>query len=279
MASFSFTSEAGTSLAPSTFTFVIAERFRGMDAQPAVMKRKTHEQKSGTTNDQAREVATKSYLKQSADQPKHCKIRRFTRLCPPVVRPASRPMAQIPKVPHSREVPPRHQRNQRAARWAIVAIPLVVAGSVFAACSKNIPHPPYTGQPTGALVEVDYPPPPARVEFVTDKPSDDAVWLNGEWMWTGRRWGWKPGGWVIPPQGVKYARLTLVRRNDGRLFAAPGTWRDADGGEVNGPELLQSSSEKTSAVVDPEGDPAPTAADLQVDGGADAAPKGKRDEP
>ena len=84
---------------------------------------------------------------------------------------------------------------------------------------------------------------------------------------------------MIPPEGAKYAKLTLVRRNDGRLFAAPGTWMDADGGEINPPEFLQASSEKTSAVVDPEGDPAPTAADTQVDGGADAAPSGKRDEP
>jgi hypothetical protein len=160
-----------------------------------------------------------------------------------------------------------------------VILPLVLVGSAFAACSTRVPHPAYTAQPTSALVEVEYPPPPARVEFVPKRPSSDAVWLNGEWLWTGHRWGWKAGGWVIPPEGAKYAKVVLVRRNDGRLFAAPGTWRDADGGEINAPELLQASSEKTSSVVDPEGDPAPIAADLQNDAGADAASSGKRDEP
>jgi len=156
-----------------------------------------------------------------------------------------------------------------------VILPLVLLGSAFAACSTRVPHPASTAQPTSALIEVDYPPPPARVEFVPKRPSSEAVWLNGSWQWTGHRWGWKPGGWVIPPEGAKYAQLTLVRRNDGRLFAAHGTWRDADGGEVTGPEVLNASSEKTSSVVDPEGDPAPTAADLQVDAGANAAPDGK----
>jgi hypothetical protein len=152
------------------------------------------------------------------------------------------------------------------------SLPLVVASSVFAACSTRVPHPSYTAQPTSALVEVDYPPPPARVEFVPNRPTDDAAWVNGEWTWTGHKWGWKPGGWVVPPEGAQYAKLTLVRRGDGRLFAAPGTWRDADGGEVNAPEPIQTSSGRSSSVVDPEGDRAPTAGDLQSDAGTDAAP-------
>jgi hypothetical protein len=156
-----------------------------------------------------------------------------------------------------------------------VVLPVILVGSAFAACSTRVPHPAYTAQPTSALVEVEYPPPPARVEFVPKRPSSEAVWLNGEWLWTGHRWGWKPGGWVIPPAGAKYAKLTLVRRSDGRLFAAHGTWRDADGGEVSAPEPLHASSEKSSSVVDPEGDQAPIAPDLQADAGATAAPDGK----
>ncbi len=91
---------------------------------------------------------------------------------------------------------------------------LAVFGCVLAACSGRVPHPPYTGQPTSALVEVDYPPPPARVEFVTPRPADNAVWVNGEWAWSGRRWAWKPGGWVTVPEGAAYAKLSLVRRAD-----------------------------------------------------------------
>jgi hypothetical protein len=156
-----------------------------------------------------------------------------------------------------------------------VALRIAIMGLALAACGGGVPHPPYTSQPANALVEVDYPPPPARVEFVTPRPSSPAVWLNGEWSWTGRRWGWKPGGWVVVPNGAAYARLTLVRRNDGKLFAATGTWRSAKGEELAAPEFLSSSSTKSSGVVDPEGDPAPTAGDLQSDAGAEIEGSGQ----
>jgi hypothetical protein len=145
-------------------------------------------------------------------------------------------------------------------------VPIALA---LAACSGRVPHPPYATQPTEALVEVDYPPPPARVEYVTDQPVKSAVWLRGEWSWTGRRWAWKPGGWVVVPEGAAYAKLTLVRRGDGKLFAAPGTWRNAEGGEIPAPEFKTGAPAKASTVVDPEGDIAPTSGDLVADAGAD----------
>jgi hypothetical protein len=148
-----------------------------------------------------------------------------------------------------------------------------VLGLVVVACSTRIPHPSYTAQTTDALVEVDYPPPPARVEFVPEPPDKKAVWVNGEWAWTGRRWSWKTGGWVEVPAGAAYAKWALVRRNDGKLFFASGAWKGADGGEVPAPEFLHASPSRPIAVVDPEGDTAPTAADLHVDGGADASTK------
>jgi hypothetical protein len=147
---------------------------------------------------------------------------------------------------------------------------LAIVGFALTACSGRVPHPPYASQPASALVEVDYPAPPARVEFVTDQPARNTVWLNGEWSWTGRRWAWKPGGWVVVPAGAAYARLTFVRRGDGKLFSAPGTWRNAEGEEVHAPEFKTMTPSKSSAVVDPEGDPAPTAEDIGPDGGADA---------
>ena len=159
---------------------------------------------------------------------------------------------------------------------------LVGLGFALAACSSRVPHPPYTSQPTNALLEVDYPPPPARVEFVGDPPADNTVWLNGEWFWTGRRWAWKRGGWVVVPEGAAYAKLTMVRRGDGKLFAAPGTWRNAKGEEVPAPEFKSGTPAKATSVVDPEGDPAPTAGELGADGGdTDAAvrrPEAPRDE-
>ena len=127
-------------------------------------------------------------------------------------------------------------------------------------------------------MEIDYPPPPARVEFVTPRPAGSAVWLNGEWSWTGRRWAWKPGGWVVVPEGAAHAKLVVVRRGDGKLFAAPGSWRNGKGDEVPAPEFMTGSPAKSTAVVDPEGDPAPVAADLASDAGADGGAS-RRDRP
>jgi hypothetical protein len=145
----------------------------------------------------------------------------------------------------------------------------MLLGTGVAACGHGIPQPPVTSQPTSALVEVDFPPPPARVEFVPERPSDDAIWVNGEWLWQGRRWSWRAGMWVVSPKNAAYARRVLVRRADGKLFFAPGVWRDVEGREVPAPpeKLARASS---GAVVNPEGETEPTGPDVHPDAGADA---------
>ncbi len=145
----------------------------------------------------------------------------------------------------------------------------VALGVKIAACGSGIPQPPATAQPANALVEVDYPPPPARVEMVPKQPSSDAVWINGEWLWQGRRWSWRAGMWVISPKNAGYARRVLVRRGDGKLFFAPGAWRDAEGREAPAPpeKIARASS---GAVTNPEGETEPTGADVHPDAGADA---------
>jgi hypothetical protein len=145
----------------------------------------------------------------------------------------------------------------------------VAVGLKLAACGSSIPQPPAAAQSAGALVEVDYPPPPARVEMVPKRPSDDAVWVNGEWLWQGRRWSWRAGMWVVSPKNAAYARRVLVRRGDGKLFFAPGTWRDADGGEVPAPPE-RVARPATGAVTNSEGETEPTGADVHPDAGADA---------
>jgi hypothetical protein len=197
-------------------------------------------------------VATKSDTKQAPDHPHSARWWEVTR---------------------SRSQDPLRETRQGFIASLAMTLRLAILGCALAACSAcsgRVPHPPAASQPSSALVEVDYPPPPARVEFVTPQPAGNAVWLNGEWSWTGRRWSWKPGGWVVVPEGAAYARLALVRRADGKLFSAPGTWRNANGEEVAAPEFMGSSSSKSSAVVDPEGDPAPTGPDLRGDGGGAA---------
>jgi hypothetical protein len=113
----------------------------------------------------------------------------------------------------------------------------IAAGVIaFVACGHaRLPRPPYVGHPTSALVEVPYPPPPSRVEFVPPQPQDGAVWIDGEWTWRGRRWAWRSGRWVTVPAGATFSPWTSVRNGDGTLYFAPGTWRNAKGEDMRAP--------------------------------------------
>jgi hypothetical protein len=131
------------------------------------------------------------------------------------------------------------------------AISLLVS---VGACTDRLPHPPYARHPTSALVEVPFPPPPARPEEVPPPPRDDAVWVDGEWTLRGRRWAWVPGRWVTVPPGSAFSPWTTVRRDDGVLFFAPGTWRDEAGEAIEPPAPLAFASVRSGVVFEPGGE-------------------------
>jgi hypothetical protein len=134
---------------------------------------------------------------------------------------------------------------------AVVLVGLVGPGGL--ACSSSVRHPPYVAQPTTALQEVDAPPPPARVEILPAVPSSQAAWVDGEWMWRRGRWAWLPGRWVTLPEGRAFSPWVFVRGPDGRLWYAPGVWRDTSGAPVDPPDALAVASVETGVVVTAEG--------------------------
>lgn len=140
------------------------------------------------------------------------------------------------------------------------------------ACGASEPDlPTYATQPTSALAEVPYPPPPARVEIVPPSPRALAVWIDGEWTWQIRRWAWKPGRWVAAPEGGRFAPWTYVRDRMGTLYFAAGTWRNAAGAEIPEPAPLAVAGRASATVVTPDGDPvavAPTIPLVAVDASA-----------
>jgi len=92
-------------------------------------------------------------------------------------------------------------------------------------------------------VPVSNSPRPPQVEIIPPAPSKEAVWVDGTWEWTGERYGWKSGAWVVPPPNAKYARWVCVRRSeDGQLFFAPSTWKDASRKIVADPRDLPPES-------------------------------------
>jgi hypothetical protein len=140
-------------------------------------------------------------------------------------------------------------------RLSLAAAGAIVEAAAFLACGgESLPAPEYTAQPTSALIEVPYDPPPARVEIIPGKPDHpDAVWIDGEWSWQGWRWAWKRGRWVATPADAKYAPWTTVRNAAGTLFMAPGAWRNRFGVEVAEPAPLAVSKTLPGAIIDPSG--------------------------
>ena len=116
------------------------------------------------------------------------------------------------------------------------------------------PHPPYGAQAPDALVQVERAPPPARVEVLPPKPAPNAVWVDGEWTWRRGRWAWLVGRWVVPPAGAVLAPWAFVRGADGRLWYAPGVWRDAAGHPVEPPPALARASVQGGVVVNADGE-------------------------
>jgi hypothetical protein len=154
-----------------------------------------------------------------------------------------------------------------AAAMCFNALPMRVAGAACCAlgvcCSASLPRPTYTAQPTSALVEVDQPPPPARVELLPLQPDKVAVWLDGQWIWRRGRWAWMPGRWTTTPAGARYAPWEFVRGPDGRLWYAEGVWRDAQGNALAPTVPLGVASVEAGEVVTAEGVAATTGPTLR----------------
>ncbi|MBV9947978.1 MAG: hypothetical protein JOZ69_14080, partial [Myxococcales bacterium] len=130
--------------------------------------------------------------------------------------------------------------------------------TALAACGGSLPVPEYVAQPSSALAPVDYPPPPALVEFVPERPgpggAGGAVWVDGEWIWQGRRFAWRAGRWIVPPPGSAYSPWAIVRGEDGTVYMAPGAWRDAAGRELPEPAPLATARTNPGSVVNAEGE-------------------------
>jgi len=158
------------------------------------------------------------------------------------------------------------RRRTRTLVAAAIAIEILIL--VMACGPSATPGPSYTKHPTSALIEVPYPPPPARVEAVPKQPNGDAIWIDGEWTWQTRRWAWKPGRWIKPPTNAKFAPWTQVRNPVGTLYFASGVWRDSKGEEVEEPAPIVIGKPTPASIVSPEGDEIPRGPLAPIDGGS-----------
>ena len=145
---------------------------------------------------------------------------------------------------------------------------VALAGLVLVECSPTLAHPAYAPQPQSALEEVSSPLPPGRVEAVPQRPNKSAVWIDGEWLWHRTRWAWLPGRWVETPSGASFSPWVFVRGPEGRLWHAPGAWRDARGSAIDAPPPLATATVGGSAVVNATGETEHTGPTLPASGPA-----------
>ena len=152
--------------------------------------------------------------------------------------------------------------------WHAFALTAGLLGALrLLACNSGLPHPPYAAHTSDELAAVPYPPPPGRVETVPPQPASGAVWIEGQWSWRGRKWAWREGYWAAPPAGGTYSPWQMVRNEEGSLFFAPGTWRDAKGAPAPTPAPLSVGVARSTSVVDPEGQSETVGRNLAPDGG------------
>jgi hypothetical protein len=138
-------------------------------------------------------------------------------------------------------------------RMRIAVILACAAIAAMPACARKIPLPRFVPQPSSALVEVEAAAPPARVEILPNRPSRSAVWIDGEWTKRNGRWAWLRGRWVNLPPHASFSPSVFVRGSDGRMWYAPGTWRDDRGAPVEPPPVLAYASAESGPVTAADG--------------------------
>jgi hypothetical protein len=121
---------------------------------------------------------------------------------------------------------------------------------VLVSCGGSLPVPEVTQHPLSAYAEVPYPPPAALAETVPLPPDGtDVVWVDGEWVFHGKSFVWRRGGWVQQPAGGRYARWRVFYRRDGRLMMAQGGWYDAKHEPLSSPSVLEPAATPPNEVT------------------------------
>lgn len=114
------------------------------------------------------------------------------------------------------------------ARWfALSAGALVLLGGAACGARREPPRP-----VADDFVAVEYPPPPAQVEEMSEELAGrpECIWQDGHYEWSGRRYRWIAGEWIVPPPGCAYApaALTWSRTSPARLYYTPPRWYRTD---------------------------------------------------
>lgn len=106
---------------------------------------------------------------------------------------------------------------------------LILGLAVTLACGSPLE----AARPVGSeFIEVDYPPPPAQIEEMSESLSGrpECRWLDGHYRWQGRRWEWVAGQWVVPrPRCARVPGSTSwSKERPPKLYYTPPYWYSTD---------------------------------------------------
>jgi hypothetical protein len=121
-------------------------------------------------------------------------------------------------------------------RLSIAALLIAGCGSMLSTVPTG-PHPSNGAEP----IIVEYPPPPAEIELITERPAAACMWQDGHFVWLGRRWNWEPGRWVVPPEGCYHASPVTVwvpSEQKGELYYMQPRWYPAGAEELPRDQVL-----------------------------------------
>lgn len=91
----------------------------------------------------------------------------------------------------------------------LALVSFVICGAF--GCASALPRPSLGHHPSTetTIVVPSKPSEPVQVDIVGKRPSQTAVWIDGQWEWRGRRWAWVAGSWQDPPPDSYYAPTQL----------------------------------------------------------------------
>jgi hypothetical protein len=73
-------------------------------------------------------------------------------------------------------------------------------------------------------------PPPSGQWEAKPAPANGHIWSAGHYAWTGERYEWKPGEWIVDRAGMDYRQPQWVQRADGKWTLTGGDWVPEKGG-------------------------------------------------
>ena len=100
-------------------------------------------------------------------------------------------------------------------------LPAAFAAVIALPAAAQIPIPPL---PHMEIHIAHSAPPHPRVEYRSESPGSDYVWIRGFWDWQGDQWVWIPGRWERPAgRDVTWVDPHYYRESDGWEYQ-PGHW-------------------------------------------------------